>query len=143
MKSRKTLIVLHGFQRWFALTFVGYVITFFAIFGIALYFWFQILVHEMMNVAGLISDTFRTTLEKHLQLGLMITVGFVLTLILVAALQAYFFSRRIAGPLFSLNRHLEKCTEEGKLLPFRLRKGDLFMELADNFNKLRDKVGPS
>lgn len=139
-QARKQMVVLRSFQRWFQLTFVMYTGLFLSVFGVGLYLWFKVLLGELLNLAGLLSQTFMDLIEKHLQLGLFITIGFIVILLGVAGLQAMFFSRKIAGPLFSLSKHLSKCQAEGKLRKWETRKGDLFKELVDQFNDLVEQI---
>ncbi|MDB5036607.1 MAG: hypothetical protein JWQ35_135 [Bacteriovoracaceae bacterium] len=139
-KKRSQLIVLTQFQRWFLKVFMAYVAVFLTIFGIGLFLWFRLLLHELMNLAGLLSETFVQLIRKHIILGLWVTVLLIVTLTVIAGLQALFFSRRIAGPIFSLEKHLEKCEKKGKLEPWQLRKGDLFEGLVKRFNSLVQNV---
>jgi methyl-accepting chemotaxis protein len=139
-KARTQMVVLESFQRWFLWNFVMYTGLFLSVFGLGLYLWFKVLLGEVLNLAGLLSQTFMDLIEKHLQLGMFITIGFIVILMVVAALQALFFSRKIAGPLFSLSKHLSKCQAEGKLKHWETRKGDLFRELVDQFNDLVDQT---
>lgn len=141
-KPRKQMVVLASFQRWFLITFVFYTGLFLTVFGVGLYLWFKVLMGELMNLAGLLSQTFMDLINKHLQLGILITVCFIVILLLVAALQALFFSRKIAGPIFSLSKHLAKCNKEGKIERWETRKDDLFKELVDQFNEFIDKFEP-
>ncbi len=143
MRARKQLVVLALFQRWFIFNFVLYTALFLSIFGVGLYLWFKVLMQELMNLAGLLSQTFVDLIHKHMQLGVLITFCFVVILLLVAALQAIFFSRRIAGPLFSLSKHLNKCQQKGKLERWETRKDDLFKDLVAQFNDLVDQLGHS
>ena len=140
MRARKQLVVLAAFQRWFIVNFVIYTAVFLAVFGTGLYVWFRVLMSELMNLAGLLSTTFVTLINKHLQLGIMITFCFVVLLLIVAGFQAVYFSRRIAGPLFSLSKHLTKCQREGKLEKWETRKEDLFQDLVTQFNDLVEQL---
>ena len=46
-----------------------------------------------------------------------------------------FFSHKIAGPLFKLNKHLNKITRNEEVETIAFRKGDYFHEIADSFNE--------
>jgi methyl-accepting chemotaxis protein len=138
--KRGRLLVLSQFQRWFLKVFVSYAAIFLGIFGVGLFLWFRVLLNELMNLAGLLSETFITVIRKHMLIGLGVTVIFIIVLCVMAALQALFFSRRIAGPIFSLVKHLEKCEKKGRLEPWQIRRGDLFVDLVDRFNSVVEKV---
>src|SRR2546430_16741810 len=62
--KRQKLVVLTQFQRWFLSVFVTYTAAFLIVFGIGLFLWFRVLLHELMNLAGLLSDTFIHVIQK-------------------------------------------------------------------------------
>lgn len=64
--------------------------------------------------------------------------GLTFVIVGLALFQALIFSRKIAGPLFAFLRHLKKCEKMGRLEKFSLRKGDLFIELEESFNRVVD-----
>ncbi len=140
MQRRQKILVLSKFQRWFLYVFVAYTAVFLTIFGLGLFIWFRLVLQELLNVAGLLSPTFIATVQKHTVFAAVVLVVFLLVLLSVAAMQALLFSRRIAGPIFALARHLEKCAEKGRLEPIRLRQGDLFVDLAEKLNVLAEKT---
>ncbi|MBN8555973.1 MAG: hypothetical protein J0L93_11050 [Deltaproteobacteria bacterium] len=140
MKSRSRLLVLSSFQRWFLFNFVFYTAVFLSVLGAGLFLWYRLVVREISNVAGLLSETFMELLQKQTILGLYMIVGLVLILLGLAAFQSFLFSRRIAGPVFALARHLEKCEQAGELKHLKLRKDDLFVDLAEKFNRLADSL---
>lgn len=139
-KSRTRLLILSSFQRWFLINFVLYTGLFLAILGVGLFYWFKIVVHEVVNVAGLLSETFMQMVNHQAQVGLWMIVGLIILLLGLAAFQSFLFSRRIAGPLYALARHLDQCAEKKELKPITLRKGDLFEDLAAKFNHLVDEM---
>jgi len=143
MIARTRVLVLTKFQRWFLINFVAYTALFLILFAAGLFFWSRMLVNEVLNLAGLLSHTFLTVIQKHLWMGLGVTVLFLVVLLGVAALQALYFSRAIAGPIFALARHLEKCESEGKLQPLKLRKDDLFEDVVEKFNRMSSKINQS
>ncbi len=140
MKARKTLIVLADFQRWFLITFVLYVMAFVSVFAVGIYAYFQIVAKNIRDVAGLLSQTQMDLIERHLQQGLYALIALVLMTAVIAGFYALIFSRRIAGPIFALSRHLDRCIENKKLEPLTLREGDLFKDIADRFNRLSEEV---
>jgi hypothetical protein len=141
MKSRSRLLVLTNFQRWFLFNFVFYTAVFLAILGAGLFLWYRLVVQEVSNVAGLLSETFMSLLQRQTTLGLWMILGLVFVLLALAAFQSILFSRRIAGPVFALARHLEKCEQAGELQHLHLRKDDLFVDLEEKFNRLTDRLG--
>jgi|688.fasta_scaffold904061_2 hypothetical protein len=140
MKTRKTLIVLADFQRWFLISFVLYVMAFVSVFAIGIYAYFQIVAKNIRDVAGLLSQTQMDLIERHLQQGLYALIGLVVMTAVIAGFYALIFSRRIAGPIFALSRHLDRCIESKKLEPLTLREGDLFKDIADRFNRLAEQI---
>jgi methyl-accepting chemotaxis protein len=140
MKARTRLLVLSKFQRWFLINFVIYTGLFLGLLAIGLVAWFKIVVAEVKEVAGLLSETFVNSLSRSSQNGMIIISVMVLSLLGVAAFQSFLFSRRIAGPLFALARHIEKCEQKGRIERIKIRKDDLFVDLAEKFNRLVDSV---
>ncbi len=50
------------------------------------------------------------------------------------------FSNRIAGPIFRIHRECRRLLEGEDSYPAHLRDKDFFMDFADTFNKLRDRI---
>ena len=69
----------------------------------------------------------------------VIVTTFVLFLIGLTALGVS-FSHRIAGPLYALRRTITDINSGKANARLKLRTGDEFMELQDNFNKMVDKL---
>lgn len=136
MKKRSRLIILSKFQRWFLFTFVGYTAAFLIVFGVGLFMWFQIIVSRLLDLAGLLSPTFVQQIEKHTWVALTVSLVLIFALLAVACLQAILFSRKIAGPIYGMARHLDECEAQKKLMPMKLRDGDLFADIAERFNRV-------
>lgn len=134
------MLVLDKFQRWFLLNFVVYTALFLVILDVGLFFWFKIVVDEVMSVGGLLSSTFISVLKNNQQQGVLIIIFLSLSLLAIAAFQSFLFSRRIAGPIYALAKHLDKCEENGKIEKINLRKNDLFVDLAEKFNSLAESI---
>lgn len=49
-------------------------------------------------------------------------------------------SNRIAGPIFSMNRHMKTIAETGQLKKLNFRKGDMLQETAEVFNQMVDRL---
>lgn len=55
-------------------------------------------------------------------------------------LSCIFFSHKIAGPLFKLKKHLTEIREHGIKGPLFFRKGDYFLDVADEVNQTMDHI---
>ncbi len=139
MKKRTRLLVLNEFQRWFLINFIGYTLVFLALFALGLFMYFKFVAQELMEMGGLLSSTFLNLIQKHMMWGFWFLLLLVFVLVGLAAYQALFFSRRIAGPIFALSRHLEKCLDDKQLKPLKLRDDDLFREVAEKFNRVVER----
>lgn len=122
------------------MNFIGYTFLFLGIFAAGILLYFKFVANELIEVGGLLSSTFLSLVEKHLHWGIWMILFLVAVLVSVAACQALFFSRRIAGPIFALSRHLDRCLESKELKHLKLRDDDLFTEVADKFNRLADQI---
>jgi hypothetical protein len=85
--------------------------------------------------AGLPPDHifFRFLQQQQTSMEIVFIVTAIIAAIFIIA-YGVFLSHRVAGPLYRMNRYLEK--NKGKINPgeLRFRKGDYFSELAENFN---------
>lgn len=93
-----------------------------------------------MKLAGLIRDPAITLVKLNADQGVTIFAVLCLALLALATLQAFIFSRKIAGPVFAITKHLEKCERTGHLEKIKLRKGDLFFDLENSFNRVVDTI---
>ena len=50
------------------------------------------------------------------------------------------FSNRFAGPMLNFRRKFNELVEHETAETMHLRHGDFYPDLAENFNKLRDKI---
>jgi hypothetical protein len=66
----------------------------------------------------------------------LLHVGFTCLTFLVCI----FFSHRIAGPLYKLKKHLSEIRNNSSPEPLFFRKGDYFLEIADDINLTFDHV---
>ena len=123
------------FQKWFILSFVLYTAGFLGILSFGIFSWHRVATHQMSEMAGLLSPTFHAQLEASSRNGLIILIAMNLTTIAFAAYQALQFSKKIAGPVYALYRHLDQIAETGEWKPFQLRDGDLFEELPEKLNQ--------
>ena len=63
----------------------------------------------------------------------------VLSMIL-ASISVFYYSHRLAGPIYRLERHLRMMIDGNYGRPLRFRKNDEFKQLADVINQLQDKL---
>lgn len=140
MKFRRRLLVQPRFQTWFLFRFLAYNVTLVGLLGVGIYSWVRIVANTIFRLLGLISDPALQLVRMNIRMGWWFFVGFTLALIGLAILGSFIFSKRIAGPLFAITRHLRKCAERGRLEKIHLRKGDLFTELTDQFNLVVDSI---
>lgn len=133
-------MVLNNFQKWFLINFIGYTLLFLSLFAGGVVLYFRLVADELIGMGGLLSATLLEKIQKHMILGMGIMAVLVVSLVGLAAYQALFFSRRIAGPIFALSRHLDQCLKNQELKPVKLREGDLFIEVAEKFNRIVDQV---
>lgn len=54
--------------------------------------------------------------------------------------QAVYFSHHIAGPVYRITKSMREFGDTGATPSIKLRKGDFLTEVADEFNRLRDRV---
>ena len=63
-----------------------------------------------------------------------------ITGIIMAAVSMLFYSHRLAGPVYRLERHLEKIIDGNYDEELHFRKKDEFKQLADIINRLEDEL---
>jgi hypothetical protein len=104
--------------------------------GISVYLWCDIVANSIFKLVGLISPDSFTLIKMNAEMAVKVFFVLAVALVCLAVVGSFVFSRKIAGPLFAFFRHLKKCEKKGKLEEFSLRKGDLFEELTENFNRV-------
>jgi hypothetical protein len=138
-KIRSRIIIDSKFQRWFLINFVVYTGILLSIFAAILVLWFRLVTAKLIEAAGNVSASFQLILSKHLSFGQEITIYLFFILLFASAFFSYLLSRKIAGPIFSIQRQLDRI-ESGEIDPhqfqFRLRKNDQFRGLIDRLNRL-------
>ena len=139
-KPRTRLLVLNNFQKWFIFNFVFYTALFLTVFGIGLFLWMKLITNEVMELTSILSQSLVDILNQSLRNGLFFTILLLTCLMIVSTWASLIFSRRIAGPLFAMARHLETCERNGKLTHLKIRKDDLFEDLTRNFNAMVDRM---
>ncbi len=61
-------------------------------------------------------------------------------IVFAVVLFGFYFTNRIAGPIYRLQKHIEKSVAGGEVSPFTIRKGDYFQELMVAYNKFLEKM---
>lgn len=79
-------------------------------------------------------DYLRETVSQIRGMKTQITSVVSLIFLAVWAIQAYFMSHRIAGPVFKATRYLNEAVDPQKRYNLKFRKGDFFNELAEAIN---------
>jgi methyl-accepting chemotaxis protein len=140
MKKRGQNLVLRRFQTWFLVRLFLYALAFSALLLVGFTIWYRAIFTEILSVGGLLSSTYVEVLQQKAERGFWILCSISLSLLIVTTYFGFLFSARIAGPLYALLRHLEKCGDKGELIPMKLRKGDQFTEIADKFNEMAGRL---
>jgi sensor histidine kinase YesM len=66
--------------------------------------------------------------------------GAILVSLIVLVLGGFVLSHKVAGPLYRLTQHMKRHNEEDKeLSDVKFRKGDYFIEIQDEFNRLAER----
>lgn len=110
-------------------------------FGVLLY---SILVAISVSIVNqvyrflLISDTNNSQFYGVNPFLLLIGVNVILCVLIVFA--GFYFTNRIAGPIYRLQVHLEEMTDESKIEQFLIRKDDYFQELMVAYNGFLKKL---
>jgi len=63
-----------------------------------------------------------------------------LTSLFLITVTSLYFSHRIAGPIYRLQKHLKGLSEGKVVSPLKFRKSDFFQQLANNFNQFIENI---
>lgn len=77
--------------------------------------------------------------KQRTDIFIFFTITYISSLILFLYI-SFKISHKVAGPLYRLNEHLKEVVETGSLKEIKFRKGDYFMEIQDNFNKMVERT---
>jgi len=141
MKKRGQNFVLRRFQTWFLTRLVLYALAFSALLLVGFTIWYRAIFSEILSVGGLLSSTYVEILQEKAVRGFWILCSISISLVIITGYLGFLFSARIAGPVYALLRHFEKCSEKGELIPLKFRKDDQLTEIADRFNQMAKKLG--
>lgn len=72
-------------------------------------------------------------------IGRYLLIGGMLSII-ITVITLVFYSHRLAGPVYHLEKHLEEMIKGNYEEKLRFRKNDEFKHLADTINRLQDKL---
>lgn len=76
--------------------------------------------------------------QKYKAIAFFITAGVISIISIFLGVR---FSHRLAGPIFRLKKELQRLNAGEKIDPIHLRDSDYFKELAEELNKLTEKLG--
>lgn len=141
MKKRGQNFVLRRFQTWFLTRLVLYALAFSALLLVGFTIWYRAIFSEILSVGGLLSSTYVEILQEKAIRGFWILCSISISLVIITGYLGFLFSARIAGPVYALLRHFEKCSDKGELVPLKFRKDDQLTEIADRFNQMAKKLG--
>ncbi len=131
--QRRTIFIKKGLQ----LRFVALVVLSVAL-GIA------IMIYEIVsamltlfqNHPALLHPFYEKIVPLSLNVGLKVAIYITLVAIVAAIL-----SHKTAGPIYKIEKTCKEIADSGDLSKrVYLRKGDLFMDLKDEFNKMMDSI---
>lgn len=70
--------------------------------------------------------------------SLSIVVGFFVMTILLQIIMGWYLTNKIAGPLYSLKKHMTAVLANENPEPLKFRKDDFFIDVAEDYNKVID-----
>lgn len=76
--------------------------------------------------------------QKHAMNSIVLVTSIIILLLLVSS--GIVYSHRIVGPLIKLKNYMNDLAENKDEKALSFRKNDYFVELAESFNRLRDRV---
>ncbi len=138
---RSKLIINEKLQGMIIKTIVTYGIILSAIFLLGIYFISDQFITTIYETSSMNDDL---KLSLYRDLNHIVVIFFVVAVILtfVTSYLSLLLSNRIAGPIFNINRILEKNIEAGTSEPIKLRDEDYFHQLAVNINKILSRSNP-
>lgn len=139
-KSRKIYLINPQFQmRFVAFNILSSLLVILLVIGMLYYFFNHYQNLGIQN--GIPSDhIFFDFLREQRN---FITIALAVVAVAITAVQVIlgiFFSHRVAGPIYRMNRHMQDITAGSEKMTFQVRQGDFFSELADNFNSMIVKM---
>ncbi|MDD5669131.1 MAG: hypothetical protein PHE58_03765 [Candidatus Omnitrophica bacterium] len=94
---------------------------------------------EIFAIQDILKTTYFDTLREWQRIKLVVLIVLPVGLGIVGLL-SLFYSHRIAGPMYRLNKSLDMLAEGKDVSYFRFRGYDEFKELAESFERLRRKL---
>jgi methyl-accepting chemotaxis protein len=134
--SRKIYLINPAFQmRFVAFSIISSLIVIILVAGMQYYFFNHYQNLGIQN--GIPSDhIFFEFLREQRN---FITVALSILAVIITLVQVtlgILFSHRVAGPIYRMNQHMQGITSGEEPSTFKVRDGDYFQELVDNFNSM-------
>lgn len=134
-KNRKQLMIEPLLQKKIISTIIYYGVILSAIYLIGLYFITSQFI-QIINDTAALDDSLKALLYQKLNYIILILFLIIVIVTLITSYLSLLFSNRIAGPIFSINRILEKNKKENTFEFIKIRDSDFFHRLAVNINDL-------
>lgn len=127
-------------NRELQLYFIFYALIFGIVFTVAGiladYHFEQTLMLTIANLSkGEEMEYLRDSISQMRTLKTRIATGVALIFLIVWAVQAYYMSHRIAGPVFKATQYLREVAETGNRRTLAFRQHDFFLDLAEAINQ--------
>lgn len=142
MQRRKCLIVEGNFQARFILRFVlvivgATILSTGAILGV-FFFKYQFGGADLKNIIAVITEKGTTDVSSFFNIILTLLIGANVLVLCIIIPYSLFYSHRIAGPIFRLERSIDLMLGGEMDFVISLRKNDEFKYLGDKMNSLID-----
>jgi hypothetical protein len=160
--KRTTYVIDKKFQFRFVATFLLYIILSLVIFtaGVTVLYWARYMAGDMVfseiflvskqvprldtdgkpmkNPDGSLVTEAQTIPQEMNRMEIVVPPILLnnLIIMLIISILGIFYSHRIAGPVYRIDKDIEKALAGEKGIKIRLRKGDKLQELAEKVNKL-------
>ena len=132
---RNKLIVNEKLQGMIIRTIVTYGIILSAIFLSAIYFISDQFITTIYETSSM-NDDLKISLYRDLNQIILVFFALAVILTFIISYLSLKLSNRIAGPVFNINRVLEKNIVNSTSEPIKLRDADYFHQLANNINQI-------
>ena len=123
----------------FQYRFMGFTLVIIALsvgaFYCANYFFFENFIEKGVNLNLPKDHTFFIILKEQQSFMSRIFAAVTISLTVIFAVLGLFYSHRIAGPMFRLNRHLKEAAKNKKMDNIKFRQDDFFPEIAESLNE--------
>lgn len=138
--KRKRFLINPPFQIKFILITAAAALIGIATLFLSNIYFFQHMVAEGEKLGLSSEHSYFYFLEEQKVLLIQIFLMTSLVVFLGMLIFGIFYSHKIAGPLFILHRSMQSMAQGEKVSDLNFRKGDYFKELAEEFNKIKEKA---